>query len=308
MSYHYRDFYPPASRPRAAKGGIKAQTTRGEFGQRWWGKRWLAVLNSFGMDSRLARGRSYARKGQVLDLSIAAGSVTAEVQGSRPRPYAVEIALKVIPETQWQPLAKAIGENVAVAAALAAGEMPEALEEIFDTNKTPLFPKRANDLKTSCSCPDYANPCKHVAAVYYLLAEAFDRDPFLLLQLRGRSRKKLMSLFGGAAKTTAVSAKTRAVAARPLTDDPRRFWGERTLPHMPATGGDASAEPVPAALRLGHFPFWRGQVEFLAAVTAATKAAARRAAESGTGGAVANGEAGEKPPSRRRQRAKAPPA
>src|SRR5271154_3618369 len=106
----YWDFYPryPKSRPRAAKGGIKAQTKRGAFGQSWWAKRWIAILESFDIGARLGRGRSYARNGQVLSIDVKEGRVTAKVQGSRPTPYAVTIEVKVLEPANWKKLLLAL--------------------------------------------------------------------------------------------------------------------------------------------------------------------------------------------------------
>ena len=174
--WHEFGYYPP-SRPREAKGGIKAQSKRGAFASSWWGQRWIATLESFPIGARLGRGRSYARKGQVISLEIDKGRVTAEVQGSRTRPYAVSITMKPIATSKWRKIAKQASENLLVAAKLMAGEMPPEIEEVFADVRAPLFPTNQRDLATKCSCPDWSNPCKHVAAVYYLLAEAFDRDP-----------------------------------------------------------------------------------------------------------------------------------
>src|SRR5437867_7762850 len=94
--------YFPPSRPRKAKGGIKAQSKRGSFGESWWAKRWIAVLESFGIGARLQRGRSYARRGQVASIDISEGKVIATVQGSRPKPYSVSIAVKLIGKADWR--------------------------------------------------------------------------------------------------------------------------------------------------------------------------------------------------------------
>jgi len=106
----YREFYHfPKSKPRQAKGGIKAQSKRGKFGESWWAQRWIAVLESFDLGGRLSRGRSYARNGQVLSIDIEEGSVRAKVQGSRPKPYDVKIAVKTLAKAQWQAVAEALG-------------------------------------------------------------------------------------------------------------------------------------------------------------------------------------------------------
>src|SRR6516165_10685976 len=132
MWYGYREFYP-RSRPRAAKGGIKAQSKRGAFGQSWWAQRWISVLESFDIGARLSRGRSYARNGQVIAIDIAEGRVTAKVQGSRPQPYAVTIRMKVLAPKEWERLVQALSGQALFVAKLLAGEMPQDIEEVFES-------------------------------------------------------------------------------------------------------------------------------------------------------------------------------
>src|SRR4030043_1727141 len=102
MSYwnDYRRFKP--STQREAKGGIKAQSKRGAFGESWWARRWIAVLESFNIGARLGRGRSYARNGQVLSIEIGKGEVKAKVQGSRPKPYDIKIHIKTLSAAAWR--------------------------------------------------------------------------------------------------------------------------------------------------------------------------------------------------------------
>jgi len=94
-------YYEPA-RPKPVKDGIRAKSQRGEIGETWWSKRWIGVLHSFGMGARLDRGRSYARKGQVVSIDVQKGIVTAKVQGTRAKPYSVEIELKPLSEKAWE--------------------------------------------------------------------------------------------------------------------------------------------------------------------------------------------------------------
>ncbi len=185
------DGWPPPSRPLAADG-IRARRQRGDIGTTWWSKRFIAVLESFNMGARLQRGRRYARAGQVLDLEVGPGRVTAAVQGSRPKPYRVLIGLEVLSEADWARAEAAMSAKAVFAAKLLAAEMPHEIEAVFAACRLSLFPRAPSDLDTACSCPDWANPCKHVAATYYLLAEAFDDDPFLILAWRGRDRSTLL--------------------------------------------------------------------------------------------------------------------
>ncbi len=145
------------------------------------------------MGTRLTRGRSYARKGQVLSIDIEAGLVKAKVQGSMEKPYNIKIRLQPLSKGEWEQVTTAMASQALFAAKLLAGEMPKNIEEAFDSVNLSLFPETEDDLQTSCSCPDWANPCKHIAAVYYILAERFDEDPFLLFKLRGRDKDAIIA-------------------------------------------------------------------------------------------------------------------
>ena len=188
--YDWRDL-PPSS-PREVEGGLALASRRGAIGRTWWSKRWIEVLESFGWASRLQRGRNYARKGQVTDLRVTEKSVEARVQGSRPEPYKISIHLKPTDPAAWRRVSAALGEDAGLLARLLAGEVPEELEKVFARAGTALLPRKAPELRTDCSCPDTANPCKHIAAVHYILAERLDQDPFLVFLLRGKSRSEVM--------------------------------------------------------------------------------------------------------------------
>lgn len=284
--YSYYEFFP-RSVPRKAKGGIKAQSKRGTFGESWWAKRWIAVLESFDIGARLDRGRSYARRGQVLDVEVKKGRVTAKVQGSRPTPYDISIAVKTLSSADWKKLANVLSGQAVFAAKLLAGEMPQDIEKAFKDTGLSLFPEKLRDLTTECSCPDWSNPCKHIAAVYYLLGEEFDRDPFLLFKLRGMTRQELVELIGVTeGKTTSKRSRPGAIdptVARPLSPqsrvktatqsfpppeplpvDARAFWDGNPVPDD--LFGEVRTPATPAALpkRLGNFPFWRAEEPFLA--------------------------------------------
>jgi uncharacterized Zn finger protein len=283
----YYDYFPPPSRPRAAKGGIKAQSKRGTFGESWWAKRWIAVLESFHIGARLDRGRSYARRGQVLAISIDKGVVKAKVQGSQPKPYSVAITLKVLSAADWQKLAATLSQQAIYTAKLLAGEMPQDIEQAFKDAKLSLFPAKLQDLETECSCPDWSNPCKHIAAVYYLLGEEFDRNPFLIFKLRGMDRQELVARLDQGGQKAQRRKKTlqSAIANQqveislppePLVADVSEFWGGGSLPDE--VFGEIRVPPMPAALvkRLGNFPFWRGEERFPSAIEPVyTQASAR---------------------------------
>lgn len=187
-------YYYPTAKPIEVKNGIKTKKKRGAIGETWWSKRWISVLESFNMGARLTRGRSYARKGQVVSIEIDTGRVDAEVQGTRRKPYDVTIRLKPLSDNDWTNVTDVMASRAIFAAKLLSGEMPKNIEEAFDDAKTSLFPTSKRELDTDCSCPDWANPCKHIAAVYYLLAERFDEDPFLIFKLRGRTKKEITTI------------------------------------------------------------------------------------------------------------------
>jgi uncharacterized Zn finger protein len=273
----WRDWgYFRKSTPRAAKGGIRAHSQRGGFGQSWWARRWIAVLESFHMGARLQRGRSYARSGQVLSIAIGPGSVSASVQGSRPQPYRVSIEVKPLSRQDWRKLADVVSSQAIFGAKLLGGEMPQDIETAFQTAGLSLFPQRSNDLHTHCSCPDSSNPCKHIAAVYYLLGEEFDRDPFLVFQLRGMARDEFLNLLG---ESLPAVVKEAQVTPEPLPVAALEFWTAPPLPdHLL---GEVSPSPAGAALprRLGKFPFWRGRESLADALDPVYRSAASRASQ-----------------------------
>ncbi|MHB8707965.1 MAG: SWIM zinc finger family protein [Desulfuromonadales bacterium] len=271
--------YYPKTTPRAVTGGIKAQKQRGAFAGKWWGKRWLETLESFPIGARLSRGRSYARSGQVTDLEIGKGALTARVQGSRKTPYRVTIKLKAFAAPEWQTILLRFASEPILAARLLGNELPEELETVFKQAGLPLFPEKQNDLVTDCSCPDWSNPCKHVAAVYYLLAEAFDNDPFLLFKLRGMERDEffiqLREAGGGAAGSSATAAEAEPV---PLPEAGNAFWAGTPLE---VDVWRPSPPTLHAALpkRLGPLPFWRGGPSLIESMSSIYRCASEAALE-----------------------------
>jgi uncharacterized Zn finger protein len=157
--------------------------------------------------------------------------------------------------------------------------MPQDIERVFKDTRLSLFPEKLKDLSTECSCPDWSNPCKHIAAVYYLLGEEFDRDPFLIFKLRGMSREEFLAVLGkGGKESFSKGRKPKAAPPQeeeeipspgePLAVDISAFWSGHKLPEP--FWGEVRIPPVPAALpkRLGNFPFWRGEMKFLEAMEA----------------------------------------
>ena len=175
--------------PIKVDGGIAVRAQRGDIGSQWWSRRFVDILEEICPPGRLARGRSYARKGQVIDFSLTPGRVVGRVQGSRPDPYLVTLTIDAFDPPQWTRLTSDLAGQALFRAALLAGTMPHEIVEVFDAAELPLFPAQVGMV---CSCPDWSVPCKHASAVLYVLAEAFDDDPFLVLAWRGRSRDELL--------------------------------------------------------------------------------------------------------------------
>ncbi|TDB69570.1 SWIM zinc finger family protein [Micromonospora sp. KC721] len=251
----FADFRPP----RRVDGGLKARSTRGAIGVSWWSRRFLEVLESFALGTRLTRGRAYARRGQVLRLDVTPGRVEATVQGSRPAPYRAAIDLPVFSAARWERVERELAAQAFFSARLLAGDLPAELEQVFADAGAPLFPSGVGELTQRCSCPDAAVPCKHLAATFYLLAEAFDADPFMLLHWRGRSRAALLDRLrtlraavtvasgpdGPGAATTAPRPDGAGVAPAPSGSTPQASpemtgAGRATTARAPA-GYDAAA-------------------------------------------------------------------
>ena len=258
MPRYWDDNWYEPSRPLPVKDGIKAKTGRGAFGASWWAKRWIRVLEQFGWGSRLTRGRSYARQGQVLNIDLEVGRVNAKVQGSQRTPYKVKIEIPPLVDAQWERAIDAMAQQAIFAAKLLAGEMPQNIEEAFAAAGVALFPESSRDIDTNCSCPDFANPCKHIAAVYYLLGERFDEDPFLIFHLRGRTRDQIVdALRARRAAATVDTPDSPAVPAEtvpPLADLLPSFYAAG--PELQTVSVQITAPDVQASLlrRLGPAP------------------------------------------------------
>lgn len=225
---YYYPRYEPA-KPKQVKDGLRTRKKSGEIGETWWAKRFLEMLNSFGWSNRLARGRSYARGGQVIDYQIDYGIITSKVQGTQRKPYAIEIKVKTLSDKEWAKVIKSMAQQARFSAKLLGGQMPHDIEEVFKETKVSLFPASKNDFAANCSCPDSANPCKHIAAVYYIIGEAFDRDPFLIFHLRGLKKDELLAALN---KERGISDIQREIeeteeekeAPEPISCDPVVFW------------------------------------------------------------------------------------
>jgi uncharacterized Zn finger protein len=243
MSWDRWDEWPPSG-PRRVEGGLKARSARGEIAQTWWSRRFVEVLESLRIGTRITRGRTYARAGQVLSLEIGPGQVTAAVQGSRKEPYDVWVELDTFGPDDWAAIEASLASQALFRAKLLAGDMPPEIEEVFASCSRPLFPTRPDEMSMECSCPDWAVPCKHLAAVFYLLAEAFDADPFLVLAWRGRGKEELLANLReltGSDETAEMSAAGAPPPVEPPIEDLLdSFW---TMGDLAAVGGARSISP-----------------------------------------------------------------
>ena len=296
------------TKPLSTRGGIKSRVNRGRFhGSNWWSKRWIEILEGSIDSVRLARGRSYARRGQVVDIEIEPGLVTASVQGTRKKPYQIRLGFEVLSDEAKSLLLFRFRERSSFPARLLAGEMPEEMEKVFKEAGTGLFPSKSALRRFKCSCPDDAVPCKHIIAVLLLLAEVFDDDPFLLLKLRGVNREVLINLLtletpGDNEDITYEDDEVREDGDGPVI----RGGSDNSAENLTDNYGNRQelssyakwyGEDVPefkydieenerriAALEIiNDFPFWRGELPFRQSLSQYYERAANSAEEILTG-------------------------
>lgn len=296
MRFRGFDRYEMTPKAPPPEGGLRM----GKAGTTWWGKRWIAALEamSAGYKSRLERGKTYARTGRAHDLEVKAGVVTAKVSGSRARPYKVEIRIAALPERLWEKAILAMAAKAIFSTELLDGRMPQEIDEAFAAAGSSLFPRAEKDLATACSCPDWANPCKHVAAIHYLLGEAFDSDPFLLFELRGKKREEVLARLRAARSGEAdpqAAKKEAAIAKVKLGKlDEETYSRLRSplpaLPALPETGGEVPASPGAILRQLGSPRGWQDERSPLELFGPLIRAAAEKARQLAAADAEAPGE------------------
>lgn len=261
-----------------------------QFSRTWWGQRFIEALEQFTDPGRLGRGRSYASNGRILDYKIANGTVTARVRGSinpyfgvyKEPIYKTSITIKAISPADWTKVIRQIASRADLVTKLLMNEMPDTIEDAFSPLGLHLLPHSERDFVTDCSCPDWSNPCKHIAGVYYLLASALDRDPFVMFELRGLSRDDLHAELARSplGKILVSALQSTEVPMEPIVSDSyytrpirepaahvashKEFWtGPKRLPAPPALAWQAS---VPALLikKQGDYPpFWHKDTSFI---------------------------------------------
>ena len=259
-----------------------------QFSRTWWGKRFIEALEDFTDSARLGRGRSYARNGKIKEYQINGGKITAKVRGSvnpyfgvyKEPLYKTTIEIAAIAPGDWSKVIAHLGSKASLISKLLMNEVPDNIEETFAELKLHLLPNSRKDFKTDCSCPDWENPCKHIAGVYYLVASELDQDPFLLFELRGISRTKLQEELARSPLGKALFSALNSEEIAPVSVDsyytqpkkiiptapssPREFWlGEKRLPQEIETVSNVS---IPALIvkKGGDFPpFWHKDLSFL---------------------------------------------
>ncbi len=197
----------------------------------WWVQQWLDLLDKYRFKKRLERGRNYARQGNVLSIDFQGDRIVSRVQGTEVEPYQQSLWLDTFTQEDWDCIIQTLSEQAIFSAKLMAGEMPQNIEDVFSANGLRLFPFNLTEIRSRCSCPDQANPCKHIVAVYHLLGDRFAEDPFLLFQLRGRTKEDIID----------------ALRQR------RLGTGEEAIP---STGSNAESLPAKAPLSTQLEAFW----------------------------------------------------
>ncbi|MDX3772038.1 MULTISPECIES: SWIM zinc finger family protein [unclassified Streptomyces] len=265
------------SRPKKADDGrtrtfppLPATRGRRSFAESWWGNAWVEALEGKQRlaTGRLARGRTYARGGNVGEITVTPGRVAARVQGSRPAPYRTSMDIPQLSPRDWELLLDTAAGQAGHIAALLDRDMPTTLVDDAARAGVRLLP-RQGELTPNCSCPDWGYPCKHAAAVFYQVARLLDHDPFVLLLLRGRGERELMDELQrrNAVQAAAEDTSPQALApAGPLGVPARDVFataraGIAPLPAPPpeadrpaqvasfATAGDPAPELDPSALQ-----------------------------------------------------------
>jgi uncharacterized Zn finger protein len=260
-----------------------------QFSRTWWGRRFLAALEEFSDPARLGRGRSYASGGRILEYTVTNGRVTARVRGSVNPYFGVykepiyQTTIQIIPisEADWSLAVARLVSRADLVTRLLLNEMPETIEETFGALGLHLLPQSARDFITDCSCPDWANPCKHIAGVFYLLASSLDQDPFLLFELRGLSRSDLRALLSSSplGQALAVSLAPQDVTLEPVDSyftrpdrEPvgadllyKEFWtGAKPAPAPPTSSAAQGSARAALIKKAGDYPpFWHGDASFL---------------------------------------------
>ena len=212
-----------------------ALSNEGLSHQPWWVEQWMELINSYRFKKRLERAWTYAREGNVTSIRFEGRRVHARVQGTGEEPYKVKLWLDVLNDEDWGYVLEALTQKARWSAQLLAGIMPADIERAFAASGRRLFPFKLQEVRSECNCPDKANPCKHISAIYFLMGDRFSEDPFVLFQLRGRTRSKLIEDL----------AKQRRAALKAIAKEDE---SKRKNSQDSTTNLDSSPPPHPAVL------------------------------------------------------------
>ena len=278
--------------------GITAIGDEGLGQQPWWVQQWMELINGYRFKKRLERAWGYAREGNVTSIRFEGRRVHARVQGTGEEPYKVKLWLDVLNDEDWGYVLEALTQKARWSAQLLAGIMPVDIERAFAASGKRLFPFKLQEVRSECSCPDKANPCKHISAVYFLMGDRFSEDPFVLFQLRGRNRAKLLEDLaeqrrkalatlaeqqGNQKETGAGKEDSAPLPPHPAVLDPSLWWRyDRSLDGdlvviAPAMDGDTGLDAA-GELPLAEDPrFPEARDSFLNNLKAHGQASAQRA-------------------------------
>lgn len=260
-----------------------------QFSKTWWGKRFIEALEAFTDSNRLGRGRSYARNDKIKQYQLKNGKITAKVRGSvnpyfgvyKEPLYTTTIEIKPIAAADWSKAIAYLGAKASLVSKLLLGEIPDNIEEAFAHLKLHLLPHSRQDFQTDCSCPDWENPCKHIAGVYYLVAAELDQDPFLLFELRGISRAKLQQELAKSplGKVLSSSLEAEEIPLQPAATyytqpqtvplvvpaSVKEFWlPQQRLPQVIEADSNVSLPALVVKKGGDYPPFWHQDTSFLA--------------------------------------------
>lgn len=232
-------------------GGIRAQNLRGAAGRNWWSRKWLDAVEHFGIGARLGRGRHYAVSGQITGFTVKPGEMAAVVQGGEKEPYRAVIGVRLAEPEQRQAVLDEIAESPVLLGRLLIHDLPDEIDEIYQkhTGKS-LFPDGRTAYRSRCTCRDWANPCKHLAAMYLLFGDIFTRDPAKLLELHGIV---IDSLFPTVSKNS-LPVKGDETCVVPLSSKYQGFAQFGAV--------DSGGVIAPLLMRLTAPPCWRGTERF----------------------------------------------
>ena len=263
----------------------------GQFSRSWWGQQFITAIEKLTDAGRLSRGRSYARGNKVKGFNIDGNLITAQVRGSvnpyfgvyKEPLYHITIEFQPLSKAKWSAAVALMASKASIISRLLLNEIPDNIEDTFQQLNLNLLPGSRKDFKTSCSCPDWSNPCKHIAGVYYLVAAELDQDPFLLFELRGLSRQDLLEELAKSPLGQALSAELQLEQAAPQPVDSyygslttlnvpeqtnlREFWhGTKQLPHTMEALPENPVSAIPIK-KQGDFPtFWHRDNSFIEAM------------------------------------------